>query len=737
MLKSFNPRDYQLELYENAINQNTLIVLPTGLGKTAIAMLLSAKRVLLYPDEKIVFLAPTKPLVEQQMNAFKEKFMFDSSYFSLFTGSIPPEKRKQLYETSKFIFSTPQTIENDIISGNISFKDVSLIVFDEAHRATGNYSYVFLAENYMNNSLHPLILALSASPGSNKETIDEVCKNLFIENIEFKSNKNVDITKYVQKTEINWIEVELSKELKKIINYLNTSLDFKTNKLKEYGVLKNSNYGKLDLLKLQHQLHGEIAKGNTSLEILHSISLISEAIKLHHALELSETQTIFALNEYLKGIFVESQTTKVKSIKNLTKDLNFISAFASSRDLLDKNIEHPKITILENKIKSILEKNSNSKLIIFTQFRDTASQIKKYLDKFCTTKIFFGQSKKKGIGFSQKEQKQLLEDFSNEKFQVLIATSVAEEGLDIPSVDEVIFYEPIPSAIRSVQRRGRTGRHSKGIVTILMAKNTRDEIYRWTAYNKEKKMFKVLNELSNKSNSQLNTTQSKLINFENKEENENELVIYVDHREKNSSLVKQLLNEKINIKLKQLQVGDFLISSKVVVEFKNVRDFVDSIVDNRLLIQLKSLTQYEKPIIIVEGDEDIYSIRNVNHNAIDGMLATIVLDYRIPIFISKSPFHSAKLLISLAKREQINKEKSFTFHSAKPLTDDLLQEYIVSSFPNIGGILAKNILTKFDTLENFFNASKEDLISIPKLGEIKANEILKLRKLSYKQIKKQ
>ena len=746
MLKSFNPRKYQLEIFSKACNKNTLVVLPTGLGKTAIAMLVAGKRILDEPDKKIVFVAPTKPLAEQQLEVFKNTFLFDSQLFKLFTGSTSPEKRKEEYVDAKFIFSTPQTIENDLISNNFSLENVSLFVFDEAHRAMGNYAYVFLAKKYMDSSTNPLILALSASPGADKTTIDSVCKNLFIEQIEFKSVDDKSVAEYTQQTDLVWKEVELTSEMNRAVAHLKKSINCKLAKINELGVAKNinTNTNKIDLLKLQHELHSKIALGEKSLDVLQTISVLSELIKLNYMTELLETQSFFAANEYMTDILSKSKISKIKSIQNLARDVNFLSAITIIRKLIDDGEVHPKMSLLKTMLKDLFEKKHDAKVIIFTQFRDTASNLQQILDGICTSKIFFGQGKRKGVGFSQKQQKELLDDFSNNKFQVLIATSVAEEGLDIPSVDNVFFYEPIPSAIRSVQRRGRTGRHSKGSVTILISKGTRDEVYRWSAHHKEKKMFKVLNEMSSNPSNILaeiketnleKNSQEKLTSFTSKE-NSN-LVIYVDHREKGSNLVKELLEENVTIKLKQLQVGDFLISSKVIVEFKNVRDFVDSIVDGRLLSQLPSLIQYEKPIILIEGDEDIYSIRNIHPSAIDGMLTTIALTYRIPVFRTKSSKESARLLVAFAKREQLEKTSSFTFHTSKPMEDSSMQEYIVSSFPSIGATLAKKMLKHFDTLESFFKASKEELLQIENLGESKANEILRLKELSYEKSKKQ
>src|SRR3989338_4789415 len=181
MLKGFIPRLYQETILATCALKNTLVVLPTGMGKTGIALLLAVQRLKQHPGSKIVILAPTKPLAEQHLTTFKQFLEVPESIFALFTGEIPPEERAFLLRTASIIFSTPQGLENDVLGEKINLKNVSLLVFDEAHRAVGDYSYVFLAKQYLRKADFPRVLALTASPGSDLEKIEEVCRNLQIE----------------------------------------------------------------------------------------------------------------------------------------------------------------------------------------------------------------------------------------------------------------------------------------------------------------------------------------------------------------------------------------------------------------------------------------------------------------------------------------------------------------------------------------------------------------------------
>ncbi|MFP4523041.1 MAG: ERCC4 domain-containing protein [Candidatus Nanoarchaeia archaeon] len=752
MLIDFTPRPYQIDIFDKIKKDNSLVVLPTGLGKTAIAMMLAVHRLMMYPDSKILFLTPTKPLAEQQFESFKKHIPLNDSQYALFTGTVAPKRRHKKWLDARIIFSTPQTVENDVLGNNISLGDVSLLILDEVHRAVGDYAYVFLAQQYFEKSQHPLTLGLSASPGANKEKIEEVIQNIGAQVVEYKKPTDPDIRKFRQETIINWEQLPLSSQLTKIDTYLQQAIDKRLHEinasLQSPRLLRS--FSKTSLLQLQGMLHSRISRDESSSQVYAAMSLIAQVLKLLHAQELAQTQTIHALHQYLYGLLEQSRTTKVKAVQYLVKDPLVLGALAITRECVKNNEEHPKVQKLFDKVALILHKDPQAKIIIFAQFRDSASFIQSQLSKIISCKLFFGQAKKKGVGHSQKTQKKILDDFRAGLFSCLIATSVAEEGLDIPSVDHVFFFEPIPSAIRSVQRRGRTGRHSQGSVCVLVTKNTRDETNRWVAFHKEKRMYSVLEEFSKSfaGTSQKNLTQfssaKKMLSSKKKESNSEEKLekntlsqpkIIVDFREKGSLVLKQLHRENISLELKQLGVGDFLLSADCCVEFKQASDFIDSIANGRLLSQLLALVQYKKPLVIIQGDWREQSLRRVSESAVLGMLSTITVSYGIPLLYTSSPRETAKLLTTIASREQSDSSQVFTYHTAKPLTDKELLEYVVSSFPTIGGLLAQKILQRYDTLESFLLASEKDLQSIDLIGPKKAQEIVRLRKLSYKESK--
>ena len=639
-------------------------------------------------------------------------------------------------ERCKSIISTPQGLENDVISNRIKLNNVSLITFDECHRATGDYSYVWIAKQYEKTATHPKILGLTASPGSDMEKINEILDNLFIEEIELKTDQDPDVKPYIQEVSVNWINVNFPEELKVVQKYLKECMKSKLAEISRYGYLESAlinTQSKMDMLKLQGHLQGELANGNRDFDVLKSLSLAAEAMKVQHAIELVETQGLIPLNKYIEQIQKQATTSKTKAVKNLARDLNFRSAFIKTQLLIDKNIDHPKINKLKDMVTARLDEKENYKMIVFTQYRDTGNKIVEELNKITKgqAKLFVGQAKKRGSGLTQKEQIAMLDDFRNGNFNVLVSSSVGEEGLDIPQVDSVIFYEPIPSAIRHIQRRGRTGRLDKGEVSILVTKGTRDEGYRWSAHHKEKRMFRILETVRKKMafRERKTTTLNKFI------EEKDKFLIYADHREKGSGVIKELIELGAKLKLEKLESADYILGTRAAVEFKVQEDFVDSIIDGRLMQQVNHLRKnFERPVILVEGNKDIFSIRNIHPNAIRGIIASIAVDFGIPIIYSRNFKETASMLMSIAKREQAEK-KGFSLHGdKKPLNIKEQQEYVISSLPGIGHTLAKPLLMKFRNIKNIINAEEKDLKMVNLIGEKKASKIKELLEKEYEEV---
>ena len=739
--KTIEHRSYQVSIAESALSRNTLVVLPTGMGKTVIALLVIAE-ILRRKEGKILFLAPTKPLVIQHSNFLRNHLIIEDQDIVSFSGEIAPAKRQDLWKKSRVIVATPQVVENDILSGRIDLSEISLIIFDEAHRAVGAYSYVFIAETYRKRKPEGLILGITASHGSEIEKILEVCRNLGIDNIEIRSKDDPDVKPYVQEIEISWRKIELPHEFLRVINLLKEALSQRLKALKEAGALESSSISRISrkkLLEIQERIQRSIKEGRISNTLFTLASLQNEALKIYHALELLQTQGSTALKRFFEKLQAEAKSKGgSKASKVLMKDPLIIEAIAYTKDL---KIDHPKIDETVKIVKEQFERNPDSRVIVFTNYRDTSIKVEESLKNQPRIRPirFVGQAARgEDKGLSQKKQAEILDKFRKGEYNTLIATSVAEEGIDIPSTDLVVFYEPIPSEIRTIQRRGRTGRKRAGKVVILVAKGTPDEGYYWSALRKEKRMRRELEILRRKlkkrlekENIILSPSQKRLTDYVDKvEENrenkgkEEDLSIIADVRECRTQVVKELASRGVYVSPKQIYVGDYVISYKVCVERKSSRDFVDSMINGNLFRQLANLkNSFETPILIVEG-EDIFTSRNVKPSSIYGCLASIAVDYKIPILFSKNQKETADFIVAIARREQQESKKEIPIRGGrKTMTLRERQQYIVEGLPNVSSVLAKRLLKHFRTIKNIANADESELFSIEGIGKSTAKDI--------------
>jgi len=515
-LNNISPREYQEKIFEKCAEKNCLVVLPTGIGKTLIAVMLTIHRMKQFPGQKVLFLAPTKPLAEQHLIYFKKNLPELFAEMNLFTGKIESGKRKKIWQNADIIFSTPQCIANDLKKELYNLNEVCLLVEDEAHRCVKNYDYNFVAKKYILQSQNPRIIGLTASPGSETNKILEICKNLSIEHVEIRNRESEDVKQYLQELEIEKIKVDFPSEFEEIRQVLKKLFDNYIEELRTRRVLFTP-ATKTELLKLQKRMSTSLAGPNKNFNYMLAMSSCAQAIKIQHGMELLETQTLDSFNSYLKKIFEQASKKQSKGVVKLVSKPEFNFVYIRTNELLSKNQEHPKLKKIQEIIETEKKENPKLKVIIFTQFRETATIISKKLNTIpeINSKVFVGQAKKtstdnKGketsTGLNQKQQRKIIEEFSEGKINVLVATSIAEEGLDIPEVNAVIFYEPIPSAIRSIQRRGRTARLMKGKLIMLITKGTRDETFYYVSRSREKKMEGAIQGINEKLNQETKLT---------------------------------------------------------------------------------------------------------------------------------------------------------------------------------------------------------------------------------------
>jgi Fanconi anemia group M protein len=483
-------REYQRAIAKSALESNTLVVLPTGLGKTIVALLVAVERLSMFPDGKVVVLAPTKPLVMQHARFFKEHLAGDEFSSATLTGESSPELRGALFQESRLVFATPEVIRNDVHEHRYTLTAVCLVVFDEAHRCVKEYAYSEVAEAYKLRALNPLILGLTASPSARRDTVLEICGKLAIENIEARDEADIDVAGYVKPVFLSWERIALPEGYRNVSQILHGVLGEKVEKLRAMHLLpRDVPVTKRMLLDLGETLRRRLASRRTGY-LFGAALLQSQTISLHHAIELVETQGISSLTRYLSRL----GEARNRSSRALAKDPRVIDALNRSESLAD--VEHPKQARLRELVNVQLDANPDSKLIVFTQFRDTVERIVENLNRVGRVAAvrFVGQATRdlEDAGLKQSEQVRILEEFRSGRYNVLVTTSIGEEGLHVPDVDHVIFYEAVPSEIRSIQRRGRTGRTSVGKVTVLMAEATVDEAYYYSSRRKEQQMHHLL-----------------------------------------------------------------------------------------------------------------------------------------------------------------------------------------------------------------------------------------------------
>jgi ERCC4-related helicase/ERCC4-type nuclease len=750
-------RLFQLDLASSALKSSTLIVVPTGLGKTVIALMVLLARV---DRGKILFLAPTKPLVEQHAS-FLKKVLRDESSVTFMTGEVQPEKRTEVWEKTRIVVSTPQVIENDLLSRRIGLKDVSCIIFDEAHRATGDYAYVYIAGRYQKEADDPLVLGITASPGSQSERIEEICSNLGISNIQTRTEDDPDVEPFVHHREIEWVKVKVPDELLGLRSMIEDVLKDRINTLNSLGIGEqmpgllgariDPRASKRELLELQGRLRSHAAR-DPNPALFKGISVMAEVLKIHHAVELAETQGTGALAKYFDRL--ESESTSrggSKASRRLMEDPRILSA---RQTLAGLKVEHPKLAVVKEILEEQLGDKPDSRIMVFTNYRDTASTLLKFLEDDPAIKAvrFVGQaSRQNDEGLSQKKQAEMLSRFRSGEFNVLIATSVGEEGIDIPSTDMVLFYEPVPSEIRSIQRKGRTGRARAGRVVVLMAKGTRDEAYYWISERKEKSMQKQIRGLSTPQRFNTASASGQLdlsyvakaaaqraelarAKEEDDEEKSTEIpsiMVYVDPRERDMG--KRLEALGLNIALRNLEVGDYIVSDRIAIERKTAEDFVSSIIDpsRNLFRQVEDLARsFQKPLLILEG-RNLYS-RQMSPNSIRGAMAAIAVDFGVPILPTEDSDETAAVIALLARREQAEGREPKVHGRKTTRTLKEQQEYLVSAMPSVGPAVARNLLKHFGSVQAVVNASQEDLQKVELVGPKIAERIRELMGSEYK-----
>ena len=483
-------RAYQLEAVNACLATSTLLVLPTGMGKTAVQWMTIAET-LRTKDGRVILVAPTNALVDQQHRDLQRILIVNGdNKIGRLTGSVPPAKRKDEWRMNRVTVATPQVVRNDANKGTLDLSEIDLLVVDEAHRATGNAAVAQLGDLLMMANPEARILGATASPGWNESSVEEVCERLHLSGIHARGSKETMLEPYASNLEVEEIKVPVPKELRELVKPLEGWLEAIVQRERRLGhYVRSGTITMGGLNEAMRRVQAAIAREERI--AYRSAADLGVSIRLLILSNLLVSQGVAAARESL-GRMEERAKAKGKEARSIQEFISDqrIRHLSNRLDTMDEI--HSKVSFTRRVVRDEIRRNPDGKTIVFANYRDTVSAIVGHLQDIPGVRVtpFIGQTNRAGqSGMNSTEQIARLNSFRTGEYNVLVATSVGEEGLDIPRADLVLFYEPVGSEIRTIQRRGRTGRQDEGIVYVLIAEGTRDEGAQASALRREERML--------------------------------------------------------------------------------------------------------------------------------------------------------------------------------------------------------------------------------------------------------
>ena len=862
-------RGYQIGALKACLSASTLLVMPTGFGKTAVEWMAMAE-FLRKGSGKILLVAPTTGLVDQQVRMAHEFLNFDNDLIKAYTGAKTPAQRQPIWEAARILMATPQVIRNDAQNGAIDLKEVDLLIFDEAHHATGNHAYAVVGDLYKASNEKAHVIGATASPGTTESQILEVASRLGIEHLEVHKKDSPYLSPYKVDMNIERHLLNLPQMLNELINPIQEHQAKEAQHLRDLGFLAPTNYLSSAHIEEAHK-RASTAIRKRDVRGYDAARRISDLRRLHITLDLLKTQGLKAALSFIER--AEEDGREGSRGTNRFIAIQAIHDFKNSAKVMEEI--HPKPDYVAKLVEN-QTRNSDSKILIFTEYRDTVELLCHRLNSIegVIAERFIGQSGKgKRAGMNQKQQLEQLNKFRDGQINTLVATSVGEEGLDVPAADLVILYEPVPSAVRAIQRRGRTARQREGSVHILIAKNTRDEFVQSAAEKREEKMYTLLDRLARRGRLPTKAPASGNVVYEFEIRNGEELQpaaefwnqekqrltpqktievsseavaqkppqsrgppvippaqkrpraqmgleqflvpseeetkqqeakkpvnnpaipiqkrevkdwgvildssrgqvelvqarnektpIQVDFRESSTTFCAHLRSLGVEFEFKHMPNGDIRISDRVLIERKSARDLVNSIIDGRLLAQIRRLkASAQRPLLLVEIGEGHSDA--IHPNAVHGALAHVTLDLGVPVMMTKNALESA-YFVSVAQKRELDlleklseysrrhsitsqdeeKQISKSIEAAKKEVEAIKQQLeeegplakrwrnmlakqriqVLAAIPGLGQKRAASLIDSFSDIAGVFAASEEELAKATGIGESSAREVYRI-----------
>jgi len=713
-------RDYQVELARSALGASSLVTLPTGLGKTIVAALIVAERLRADPDSSVVLLAPTKPLCQQHQSLMTRVLKIGPGRIDLWTGETPQRDRTTSVPT--VLVATPQLMLNELTQGRLNLGKVLTLILDEAHRAVGNYPYVSIAQIYLRQRSGAHIVGFTASPGDPRR-LAEISANLNSERLLARTEEDDSVSKYIERTTVHLVPISMPPPMKEsrglLLSELNALLSSQSVGTELRGPRPTFRSITEKMAELRRRA---VSEGNYKL--LNAVRTLATARRLLLMIERLDLGGPMLFLEFVNSqVERAGRSGSAKSLKQLLASQRVRDAVEFAKLQLSDSSPNPKLTelgrILDDQVVS-----RGKKAIVFVSYRACAEEVLRFLQnrKSVRASLLVGQRGSGGRGgMTQKEQRQVLETFKGRGQGALVATQVGEEGLDIAGMDVVIFYDNTPSAIRLVQRLGRTARFAPGDAYLLYFSGTSDEKYLWIARRRERSMRALVKSAAAKARSTSPGLSKFLVPQPQRGEG---VTIIVDERERGSQVVAELANMGASLRFETLSVGDYILSEDTVAERKTTKDFASSILDGRLFGQMKELRDLiPRPVLLLEGS-DLLVQSGIHPNALRGALISVLLDYGVPILQVSSPQEAANYLFHIAQREQIEHKRFPRVRGErKPPTLREEQIYLLSGLPHVERTTAEKLLRKFRSPIGVFSSSISELKEVEGIGNVKATKI--------------
>lgn len=495
-----NIRDYQYNIVSRSLFHNTLVALPTGLGKTFIAATVMLNYYRWTTDAQIIFMAPTKPLIAQQMEACYHIVGIPRHDTVLMTGETTPTIRAEEWLERRVFFMTPQTVINDLKTGICDPKKIVLLVVDEAHKATGSYAYTEVVAFLRRFNSSFRVLALTATPGSTVEAVQAVIDHLGVARVELRTEQSLDIRPYTHEKHTELEQFEYSDEQALIMEHMSKALRPALEKLCAQNAywsrdpMQLTAYG---LTTARQKWSQSDAGRKAPMPVKGMLNAVFTVLsQLAHSIGLLKNHGI---GPFYSGVLafqknIESGQSKGKTAQGIAQSEDFVKMMTRIRGWTNNPdfIGHPKLQYLrEVVLNHFLDAGegghgsdvppSATRVMVFASYRDSTEEICRVLKRnepMIRPHVFVGQAASNSSeGMNQKKQNAVIQDFKSGKYNTLVATSIGEEGLDIGDVDLIVCYDASSSPIRMLQRIGRTGRKRVGKVVLLLMKGKEENDY--------------------------------------------------------------------------------------------------------------------------------------------------------------------------------------------------------------------------------------------------------------------